>query len=94
MGDRFARIDRKRGRAEVPTAAAQPLALPGYRFGFDLSLNLATGVASITPGVVAIRGQLVTVPDPTALSESAVRWVSPRVPLSTVFDYLDVSGDS
>ena len=34
-----------------------------------------------------------TVPDRTTLSESAVQWVGARIPLSTVFVYLDVSGE-
>ena len=57
--DRFRRIDEARGRSGGPEAATQPQAVPGYRYGFSLSLNVVTGVASVSPGVASIRGQLV-----------------------------------
>ena len=79
------RADRCGARRHVgwPAGGRTTYALPGYRYGFDISLNIVTRAASIEPGVAAIRGQLVTVPDRTTLSESAVRWIGPRVPLST-----------
>ena len=67
------------GRAEGP--AAQPLALPGYRYGMELTLKVVTGSARVGPGVASIWGQLVTVQDSVPLSESSVRWRGDRVAL-------------
>ena len=90
--DRFDRIDQERNRARGPRAAAEPLAIPGYRSGFNITLDVNSGQVTLHPGVIAVRGQLVSVLDSIGLSESEVNWVQARRQAQLYYVYIDVDG--
>ena len=90
--DRFDRIDQERNRARGPRAAQEPLAIPGYRSGFNITLDVNSGQVTLHPGVIAVRGQLVSVPDSIGLSESEVNWVQARRQAQLYYVYIDVDG--
>ena len=91
--ERFERIDQERNRARGPQAAQEPLAIPGYRSGFNVTLNVDTGQATLHPGVIAVRGQLVSVQDSIGLGESEVKWVQARRRAQLYYIYIDVDGE-
>lgn len=91
-----ARRNRLLGVRAGPQVAAEPTAIPGFRSGLNVTLDLTggvdKGVAYLQPGIMAIRGQLARVEDRIPLTESEVEWIRPRAPGQLYYIYLGTDG--
>lgn len=83
-------------RVAGPRAALQPIAIPGFRAGLNITLDLSRGreraQAYLHPGIVAVRGQFVHVHDRKRLAQSDVDWTT-RVPGTVYYVYLSSNGE-
>ena len=100
--ERAAAIDRMRQRnREVPRGprvAAEPAAIPGFRSGLNITLDVSQGreraVATLHPGLIAVESDLVPVKEPVRLTPdtSNVNWSS-QVPATRYYVYIDRGAD-
>ena len=97
--ERYDRIDREAGRIgnpQGPQAAKEPEAIPGYKERFDIRVLFANAdqpQATLGPGIIAIRGQLVKREEPQLLDTSSVEWTSGAIPIQRYFVYINISGE-
>ena len=88
----FEKIDVDRGRARGPKSGTiDPVAIPGYYSGFNVLLNDDLQ-PTVGPGVIAIRGELVSVTRSTVVTESNAIWEQERQRAQFYYVYLDIDG--
>ena len=93
---RTARQQAAHERLFGPQAAAEPTATPGFKAGYGVTLDLSggpeRGIASLGPGIMAVRGQLVQNTEPIILTASSSTWVRQRAPLQLYYVFLGLDG--